>query len=78
MKLFTFLGAFAATAAASFLEQSGGVKGGTILRPHTPPGHDLTDVFHLIPKSIHELHYRGAGATGGFNLGYFSSTKSVD
>lgn len=67
MKLFTFLGAFAATTAASFLDQSEGVLGGTILRPHTPPGLDLTDVFHLMPKLTHELHYREEGSEGGLS-----------
>lgn len=67
MKLFTFFGAFAATAAASLFDHTEGVLSGTILRPHTPPGLDLTDVFQLIPRLTHELHYRGEGSKGRLN-----------
>lgn len=64
MKLFAFLGCFAATAAASPVGQIRGVHGGTTLRPHLPPGHDPADVAHLIPKLTNELHYRGKSSEG--------------
>lgn len=68
MKPFTLLGAFAATAASSFLDDADSVLGGTVLRPHPPPGHDLTDVFHLIPKLTQDLHYREDGSQGNLPL----------
>ncbi|KAK2759981.1 hypothetical protein FQN54_002717 [Arachnomyces sp. PD_36] len=78
MQPFGFLGAFAATAAAtsSLLAEGGAVTGGTILRPHPPPGHDLTDVFHLIPKVTQELHFReeGSSENDGGAFGHMVST----
>ena len=69
MKSFFLLGALAATAFASsrnsFAERTDeGILGGTILRPARPPGHDDTDLYHLMPKLTHELHYRADGSTG--------------